>query len=81
MTPPDAPDADDTDHDRQGGEGAPMTITPEPAPESSETGRRRGGRSRLHRRVAGALAIGLGLVATAGLYTACLLNTSPSPRD
>jgi quinol---cytochrome-c reductase cytochrome c subunit len=47
-----------------------MTTTPEPAPEPREAGRRRGGRSRLHRRIAGALAIGLGLLTTAGLYTA-----------
>ena len=47
-----------------------MTTTPEPAPEPREAGRRRGGRSRLHRRVAGAMAIGLGLIATAGIYTA-----------
>ena len=47
-----------------------MTTTPEPAPEPREAGRRRGGRNRLHRRIAGALAIGLGLLTTAGLYTA-----------
>jgi ubiquinol-cytochrome c reductase cytochrome c subunit len=66
--------------DREGGEGAPMTTTPEP-PAPRRRGpldrlrRRRGpggqgGRSRLHRRVAGALALGLGLMTTAGLYTA-----------
>jgi ubiquinol-cytochrome c reductase cytochrome c subunit len=50
-----------------------MTTTPGPTPEPEEPARsskRRWGRSRLHRRVAGALAIGLGLMATAGLYTA-----------
>jgi ubiquinol-cytochrome c reductase cytochrome c subunit len=52
-----------------------MTTTPGPTPEPEEparSSRRRWGRgrSRLHRRVAGALAIGLGLMATAGLYTA-----------
>jgi len=47
-----------------------MTTTPEPAPEPREAGRRRGGRSRLHRRVAAAMAIGLGLIVTAGIYTA-----------
>ena len=47
-----------------------MTTTPEPAPEPREAGRRRGGRNRLHRRIAGAMAIGLGLLTTAGLYTA-----------
>lgn len=47
-----------------------MTTTPEPAPEPREAGRRRGGRNRLHRRIGGALAIGLGLLTTAGLYTA-----------
>jgi ubiquinol-cytochrome c reductase cytochrome c subunit len=46
-----------------------MTTTPEPAPEPREAGRRRGGRSRLQRRIAGALAIGIGLIATAGLYS------------
>ena len=38
--------------------------------------RRRGGRSRMHRRVAGALAIGLGLLATAGLYTAATADVN-----
>jgi ubiquinol-cytochrome c reductase cytochrome c subunit len=38
--------------------------------------RRRGGRSRLHRRVAGALAIGLGLLTTAGLYTAATADVN-----
>jgi ubiquinol-cytochrome c reductase cytochrome c subunit len=37
---------------------------------------RRGGRSRLHRRVAGALAIGMGLIATAGLYTAATADVN-----
>ena len=53
-----------------------MTTTPEPATESREAGRRRGARSRLHRRVAGALAIGLGLIATAGLYTAATADVN-----
>ena len=46
-----------------------MTTTPDPGPPAS-AGRRRGGRYRLHRRVAGALVLGLGLLTTAGLYTA-----------
>ena len=46
-----------------------MTTTPEPTPEP-EGRPRRGGRSRLQRRVASALAIGLGLLTAAGLYTA-----------
>ena len=53
-----------------------MTTTPEPAPEPREAGRRRGGRSRLHRRIAGALAIGLGLLTTAGLYTAATADVN-----
>ena len=53
-----------------------MTTTPEPAPESRKAGRPRGARSRLHRRVAGALAIGLGLIATAGLYTAATADVN-----
>jgi len=54
-----------------------MTTTPEPPPEPEIVpGRRRGGRSRLHRRVAGALAIGLGLLATAGLYTAATADVN-----
>ena len=40
-----------------------MTTTP-------HSPRRRGGRGRLHRRLAGALALGLALMTTAGLYTA-----------
>jgi ubiquinol-cytochrome c reductase cytochrome c subunit len=56
-----------------------MTTTPEPGPPAAgdappPRGRRRpgrlAGRGRLHRRVAGALALGLGLLTTAGLYTA-----------
>jgi ubiquinol-cytochrome c reductase cytochrome c subunit len=51
-----------------------MTTTPEPGPpapgDAAPPGRRRGGRSRLHRRVAGALALGLGLLTFGGLYTA-----------
>ena len=46
-----------------------MTTTPDPGPPAS-AGRRRGGRGRLHRRLAGALVLGLGLLTTAGLYTA-----------
>ncbi|HEX5813443.1 MAG TPA: hypothetical protein VFY38_15155, partial [Pseudonocardia sp.] len=38
--------------------------------------RRRGGHSRMHRRVAGALAIGLGLLATAGLYSAATADVN-----
>ena len=53
-----------------------MTTTPEPAPEPRDAGRRRGGRSRLHRRVAGAMAIGLGLIATAGIYTAATADVN-----
>lgn len=57
-----------------------MTTTPEPAPEPREPADRsrgrRGGRSRLHRRVAGVLAIGLGLIATAGLYTAATADVN-----
>jgi ubiquinol-cytochrome c reductase cytochrome c subunit len=45
-----------------------MTTTPDsPAPGRK---RGRGGRSRLHRRVAGVLALSLGLLATAGIYSA-----------
>jgi ubiquinol-cytochrome c reductase cytochrome c subunit len=40
------------------------------------SGRRGGGRSRLHRRVAGALAIGLGLLATASIYTAATADVN-----
>jgi ubiquinol-cytochrome c reductase cytochrome c subunit len=45
-----------------------MTTTPD----SPTSGRKRGrgGRSRLHRRVAGVLTLSLGLLATAGIYTA-----------
>jgi ubiquinol-cytochrome c reductase cytochrome c subunit len=49
-----------------------MTTTPEPDPPAAAgapPGRRRGGRSRLHRRVAGALALGLGLLTLGGAYT------------
>jgi ubiquinol-cytochrome c reductase cytochrome c subunit len=46
-----------------------MTTTPDPGPPASAR-RRRGGRGRLHRRVAGALVMGLGLLTTAGIYTA-----------
>ena len=54
-----------------------MTTTPEPPPEPETVPvRRRGGRSRLNRRVAGALAIGLGLLTTAGLYTAATADVN-----
>jgi ubiquinol-cytochrome c reductase cytochrome c subunit len=56
---------------REDGEGAPMTTTPEPGPRG-----RRGGRGRLHRRVAGAVALGVALVTTAGLYTAATGETN-----
>ena len=57
-----------------------MTTTPEPGPQAAgdaaeprgrrRPGRRLTGRTRLHRRVAGALALGLGLLTAGGLYTA-----------
>ena len=62
-----------------------MTTTPEPPPEPEIRSRRDVGRrarrrrragSRLHRRVAGALAIGLGLLTTAGLYTAATADVN-----
>jgi ubiquinol-cytochrome c reductase cytochrome c subunit len=46
-----------------------MTTTPDPGPPTAAR-RRRGGRGRLHRRLAGALVLGLGLLTTAGFYTA-----------
>jgi ubiquinol-cytochrome c reductase cytochrome c subunit len=56
-----------------------MTTTPEP-PASGDAaaprGRRRGGRSRLHRRVAGAIALSLGLLTTAGFYAAVTKNVN-----
>ena len=48
-----------------------MTTTPD-----SPAARRRGGRGRLHRRLAGAVALGLALLATAGLYVAATPATN-----
>ena len=52
-----------------------MTTTPEPRPPAPRGRRRLGrlvGRGRLHRRIAGAMALGLGLLTTAGVYTAVM---------
>jgi ubiquinol-cytochrome c reductase cytochrome c subunit len=58
-----------------------MTTTPEPpaeAPRRRSPARlgRRGGRSRLHRRLAGALALSLGLLTTATIYVALTGTTN-----
>ena len=65
-----------TTHDpaRRGRRARGTAGTPSVRSDTSE--RRRGGHSRLHRRVAGALAIGLGLLATAGLYAAATADVN-----